>query len=121
MAKSPPQNTSAPNLSADNPFASLVGRMMRETVTMQAEMMAFVSKRVKADIDASHEIMASKNPADAAEVVQRYYQNAFEDYMKQTSEMVEAACAIARDIHVPHEWRSKVPGTGADEKSLNTE
>ena len=84
MAKSPPQNTGVPNLGADNPFASLVGRMMRETVTMQAEMMAFVSKRVKADIDASHEIMASKNPADAAEVVQRYYQNAFEDYMKQT-------------------------------------
>lgn len=120
MAKSA-SKSSAPMPDVDNnPFASLFTRMMRETVTMQAEMVSFVSKRVKADMDASQEIFGSKDPAQAAEAVQRYYQRAFEDYMAQTNEMIEAAAAIARDVQVPHEWMSKVPETGEDEKSLNT-
>ena len=120
MAKPASKNPPAAPAGDINPLANLVTRMMRETVTMQAEMVAFATKRVKADMDASQEILSSKTPVEAAEAVQRYYQKAFEDYMAQTGEMIEAAAAIARDVHVPHEWRSKVPETGEDEKSLNT-
>ena len=104
----------------NNPFGDMFSRMMRETATMQAEMLQFVTKRVSADMAASHEILGAKTPAEAAEAVQRYYQQAFEDYLAQTNEMIEAAAAIARDVQVPHEWTSKVPETGEDEKSLNT-
>lgn len=101
------------------PFDGMVGRMMRETATMQAEMLRFISKQVSTGMAASREIMTAKNPTEAAEAVQACYQRAFEDYLSQTSEMVDATCAIARDFHVPHQWRNKVPETGADEKSLN--
>lgn len=103
-----------------NPFGEMFSRMMRETATMQAEMLQFITKRVSADMAASQEIMSAKTPSDAAEAVQRYYQQAFEDYMAQTSEMIEAAGAIAQDVQVPHQWRNKVPETDDDEKSLNT-
>jgi hypothetical protein len=103
-----------------NPFGGVFGRMMRETATMQAEMLQFISKRVNADMEASKAVLGAKSPTEAAEAVQRYYENAFEDYLNQTNEMIDAACAIAGDLQVPHEWRSKVPETGQDEKSLNT-
>ena len=103
-----------------NPVGDMFSRMMRETVTMQAEMLQFITKRVSADMAASQEILGAKTPAEAAEAVQRYYQQAFDDYMSQTNEMIEAAAAIARDVQVPHDWMSKVPETGEDEKSLNT-
>ncbi len=112
-----------PNIDPDlfaNPFGVMFSRMMRETATVQAEMMQFISKRVSADLAASQEIIGAKTPAEAAEAVQRYYEQAFEDYMAQTNEMIEAASAIAKDVQVPHQWRSKVPETGEDEKSLNT-
>lgn len=116
MAKSPKNEPAA----YPNPFGGLFGRMMRETATMQAEMLQFISKRVSADIAASQEILTAKSPTEAAEAVQAYYQRAFEDYLSQTNEMIDAACSIAQDVHVPHEWRSKVAETGEDEKSLNT-
>ena len=110
---------SGPAASA-NPFGDLFGRMMRETATMQAEMLQFITKRVNADMAASKEVLGAKTPGEAAEVVQRYYQQAFEDYMAQTNEVIEAATAIARDVHVPHEWTGRVPETGEREQSLNT-
>lgn len=111
------QNDPAPFV---NPFGDMVSRMMRETATMQAEMLQFITKRVSADMAASQEIMGAKTPSEAAEAVQRYYQQAFEDYMAQTNEMIDAASAIAQDVQVPHQWQSKVPETDDDEKSLNT-
>ena len=116
MAKSP-TNSATPFA---NPFGDVVGRMMRETATMQAEMLQFISKRVNADMQASKEIWGSKNPTEAAEAVQRYYEKAFEDYLTQANEMVDATCAIVDDLQVPHDWQSSVPGTGKDKKSLNT-
>ena len=124
MAKSPPKGSAAAPDSDNNPFANPFGgmfsRMMRETATMQAEMLQFISKRVTADMAASQEIMGAKTPIEAAEAVQRYYQQAFEDYMAQTNEVIEAASSIAQDVQVPHQWQSKVPETDEDEKSLNT-
>ena len=120
MAKPSSNPSGNPFASGANPFENLFSRMMRETVTMQAEMLGFISKRVNADMEASKEIWTSKSPVEAAEVVQRYYERAFQDYVDQTNEVIEAAAAIARDVHVPHEWQAKVPETGEDEKSLNT-
>lgn len=116
MAESPQNDPAA----FANPFGDMFSRMMRETATMQAEMLQFICRRVTADMAASQEIMGAKTPVEAAEAVQRYYQQAFEDYMAQTNEMIEAASAIARDVQVPHQWQSKVPETDEDGKSLNT-
>ena len=116
MAKSP-TNSATPFA---NPFGDVVGRMMRETATMQAEMLQFISKRVNADMEASKAILGAKSPTEAAEAVQHYYEKAFEDYLNQTNEMIDAACAVAGDMQVPHDWQSSVPGTGKDKKSLNT-
>ncbi len=116
MAKTPQSDSAA----FANPFGDMFSRMMRETAIMQAEMLQFIAKRVSADMAASQEIVSAKTPTEAAEAVQRYYQQAFEDYMAQTSEMIEAARAIAQDVQVPHQWQNKVPETDDDKKSLNT-
>ncbi len=123
------QNTSQPLpkmlMNMDIPFANgfdgLFGRMMRETVTMQAEMLEFMNKRMNANMQASQEIWTTKSPVEASEVIQRYYERALEDYMARTNDMIEAAAAIARDVHVPHEWRGRDPKTGKSDKSLNTD
>lgn len=115
----PPKMPGNPAAPFANSFDSLMGRMMRETATAQAGMLEFMSKRLTAHMEASRKIWTTKTPGEAGEVVQRYYQDALEDYMAQTNDMIEAATTIARDAHVPHEWRSKDPKTGKDEKSLN--
>lgn len=120
MTKSTATGPSVTTPASANPFENAFARMMRETATMQAEMLQFISKRVTADMAASQEIMGAKTPTEAAEAVQRYYQAAFEDYMARTKEMIKAASAIAQDVQVPHQWRNKVSDTGEDEKSLNT-
>lgn len=119
-SKKPGANTGG---MAQNPMAAamegMAARIMRETVTFQAEMLQFITQRVNADMEASAKFWSSKSPEEAAETVRSYYEKALQDYTSQATAMVEAATSIAADAVREGGWQQEAPD-GERHKSLNT-
>lgn len=75
---------------------ALQSRLLQEMQTFNTEAMEFVQKRVEHDVEASGKLMACKTPAEAAEVMRAFYDQAFQEYSAQASHVFERALAVVQ-------------------------
>lgn len=75
-------------------------QLLRETLAMQAHVMAFASRRIDHDLSVAHKLLSATEKSKAVETVQAFCADAGRDYARETEALLrmgaEAQAAAAR-------------------------
>ncbi|MCL5776637.1 hypothetical protein M1105_06500 [Limibaculum sp. FT325] len=78
-------------------IAHLHGRMIRDSLRFQAELLDFARRRVGADIEAQDRLMRCSSPNDAAQVMNDFYQCAARDYSEEAAGLMKLCVGMAAE------------------------
>lgn len=77
-------------------IAHLHSRLIRNALEVNAELLDFARRRVGEDISTSERLSRSRNPAEATEVMNGFYQKALKDYTQEAEKIMKIGTDAAR-------------------------
>lgn len=75
--------------------AHIHGRMIRDSMRFQAELLDFARRRLGAEIEAHDRLLRCTSPDDAAKVVNEFCQTAARDYSEEAAGLMKLCVGMA--------------------------